>query len=53
MKVVVMVNYDQELYILSTRQPTKQIPRNAQVWKVIEQVTKKEGQKIYPGDMRG
>jgi hypothetical protein len=41
MKVAVMANCDQALYISSTHQPAKQIPRNAQVWKAVGRVTKK------------
>jgi hypothetical protein len=46
MNVAGMAKSDQALYISSTPQPTKQIPRNAQVWKAIGQFTKKGSQDI-------
>jgi hypothetical protein len=52
MKVAVMENYDEALYISCTRQPAKPIPRNAQVWKAIGWVTKEKVQKMYPGDVK-
>jgi hypothetical protein len=41
-----MANCDETLYISSTRQPMKQIPRNAQVWKAVGWVTKKTPEDI-------
>jgi hypothetical protein len=46
MNVMGMVKSDYTLYIYSTHQPTKKIPRNGQVWKAVGWASKLGSQDI-------